>query len=203
MHLPAWPPLPHPTHSRPRPHPHPRSYTAPKKHSGCDVHLMMLFFHFPGTCCVHPYGLLGRPCRCPTMPHGVPSPGPGLAVHYFFFGTFSFLINSENSRIGDRFLVNSPLAVCPLSPADPMGRQAPPYEGALWHRGPCILPSWALGSRSDQSWVPCAPPTALLVEMRQPPLGAYDRRGLCSDSQEFFSELLRSSCLSQWGKLSH
>lgn len=65
---------------------------------------MTLFFHFPGMCCVHPHGLLGRPRRCPTMPHGVPSPGLGLGVHYFFFGTFSFLINSENSRIGDRFL---------------------------------------------------------------------------------------------------
>lgn len=53
----------------------------------------------------------------------------GRAWYYFFFGTFSFLISSENSRIGDRFLVNNPLALCPSRPADPMGRHAPFYEG--------------------------------------------------------------------------
>lgn len=151
-----------PSHARPAPQPlspmalilPPPQFTPapPADTPGCVIHLMLLF-HFPAkagsalTAASSYPTASAQVCGHPELTHGNPSAGQGWSWCYFFFGIFSFLINSENSRAGDQYLVSTPV-LCPPIPVSPLtlkgGRGSVPgrHSPQALEQGPGLQPVW-------------------------------------------------------------
>lgn len=69
--------------------------------------------------------------RSPTQPRRHPLLAQGCSRHHFFFGIFSFLTNSENSRAGNPCLVSTSAFCTRLLPSDPSAGEARPFLRAL------------------------------------------------------------------------
>lgn len=146
--------------------------------------------------CLFNAGFMSFPWRATSTPMasssgrtGVPaalqgSPlGQGWARCYFFFGIFSFLTSSENSRAGDKFLVNKPPALCPQGPAGPMGRCAP-----FMSRDPTGLGALLSPDRGAGGYQNVLPKHPHLLGAPQPPTWSSEWTGSQQGPSRFPSE---------------